>query len=233
MKTRVIIAVCILMATVSFAQNQDLNEIEVTAPKFHSELYNSVNDFLNKNVEYPTETKNAGLQGTEVVQFVVTQNGTVTDYKIINSVSPEVDREVIKVLKATNGKWNPGTTDGNPENMKTEVSVAFFMHSAEDMVKTAKNYQQKGNNLMFEKNNSKKALKYYNRAIVLLPGEESLLAMRGLCHYQLGNEIEATKDWERMKKIARKTGITKGFESLASLNQKTKGYTQMMKTLNK
>lgn len=233
MKTRVIIAACILMATVSFAQNQKINEIEVVAPKFKSELYQSVNEYLSNNFEYPGETKNIGLQGTEVVQFIVTPNGDVKDYKIINSVSPDADRELIRVLEATNGKWEPGTTNGNPVNMKTEVSVAFFLHSAEDMVKKARNYQQKGNTWMFEKNNPEKAIKFYNRGIVLLPNEESLLAMRSLCYYQLGNEKEARHDWERINTLSETNNTTPTIENIMDLNQNIKGFAQMIKTINK
>ena len=232
MKTTVIIAACILMATVSFAQNPKINEIEVTAPKFQSELYQSENDFLNNNVAYPEASKNAGLQGTEVVEFIVTQSGKIKDINVVNSVSPEIDNEVIRLLETTNGKWTPGTTDGNPVNMKTEVSVAFFLHSAENMVKAAKDYQQKGNHWMFEKNNPEKAIKFYNRGIVLLPNEESLLAMRGLCNYQLGNEKEATNDWERIKTLANAIGNNTA-ENLVGINHDLNGYTQMMETIRK
>jgi hypothetical protein len=194
MKTRVILAVCVLMATVSFAQNQKINEVEVTAPKFQSELDKSVNDFLNSNAEFPSELKIAGLQETEVISFVVSPKGEISDYEVLNSISPAFDKEVIDLLETTNGKWNPGTANGNPVEMKTEVSAAFFLHSAEDMIKTAGHYQEKGNHWMFTKNNPEKAMKYYNLGIMLLPNEESLLAMRSLCSYEMGNMNEAEKD---------------------------------------
>ncbi len=203
MKTRLIIAACVLMATISFAQNQEITEIEVIAPKFHNELYNSVNDFLNNNVEFPSETKNAGLQGTEIVQFVVTADGQIKEYEIVNSVSTDVDNEVIRILEATNGKWEPGTVNGNPVEMKTEVLVSFFLSSEEDLIKAAKNYRKKADKMMLVKNNPKKALRNYDQGLVLLPFEESLLAMRSLCHYEMGNMDKAEKDWNRLKSISK------------------------------
>lgn len=68
---------------------------------------------------------------------------------------------------------------------------------------------------MFEKNNPKKALKYYNRAIVMLPGEEGLLAMRGLCNYRLGNQQAAFTDWNRINTFAENKNTNKEFDSIA------------------
>lgn len=120
--------------------------------------------------------------------------------------------------------------------MKTEVSVAFFLHSADDMIKTAKQYQEKGNHWMFTKNNPEKAIKYYNRGIMLLPNEESLLAMRSLCSYEIGNINEAEKDWNRIKTLANNNNNNNSefdLENLAEFSGKTKGYAEMIKTIKK
>jgi TonB family protein len=233
MKKSVVLLASMLIAGFAFGQNQDLNEIEVTAPQFQSEIFKSVNDFLNNSVEYPPESKNARLQGTEVVQFIVTPTGEITDFTIINSVSPEIDQEVIRVLDVTNGKWKPGTANGEPVAMVKEVSVAFFLHSEDELVKTAKQYQQQGNNYMFVKNNPEKALKFYNRGIVLLPYEESLLAARGLCKYQIGDEDGAYNDWKRLKTLAERSNPDVEIEKLVQNFTALKGYTEMKNTLKK
>ena len=127
----------------------------------------------------------------------------IKDYEVVNSISTDVDNEVIRILETTNGRWKPGTVNGNPVEMKTEVLVSFFLSSEEDLIKAAKNYQKKADKIMLEKNNPKKALRYYNQGITLLPFEESLLAMRSLCHYEMGNMENAEKDWNRMKSISK------------------------------
>ena len=48
------------------------------------------------------------------------------------------------------------------------------------------------------KKNPKKALKYFNKAIRLLPKEESILAARSLCRYELGDEKGAIEDYNRI-----------------------------------
>ena len=150
---------------------------------------------------------------------------------MVNSVSPECDREVMRILEATNGKWKAGTTNGNPAEMETEVSVVFCQGSVKNMVATAKNYQKKGNKWLMEKNNPQKAVQYYNRAIVLLPNEESLLAMRSICYFQLGDENQAFADCERIKYLVQKNGNVDVFENLAHINQNTAGYNELVETL--
>ena len=223
MKNLVFLA-SMLISVFTFAQNQDLNEIKVTAPSFQSNIFESVNDFLTNSVEYPEASKNAGLQGTEVIQFTVSNDGKISDFKVINSVSPEIDIEVIRSLEATNGKWKPGTTDGSPTAMPTEVSLVFFLHSPENLIETAKQYQQKGNTWMYVKNNPEKALKYYNRGIKLLPNEESLLAARILCKYKTGDEDGANKDLERLNILAKRNGTNVNLEKLA----RSHGFDEML-----
>ena len=78
---------------------------------------------------------------------------------------------------------------------------------------------------MFEKNNPEKAIKFYNRGIVLLPNEESLLAMRGLCNYEMGNISEAEKDWKRLKTLANNKSEF-NLENVDEQIRSAKGYTR-------
>ena len=69
--------------------------------------------------------------------------------------------------------------------MNQEVSVIFKPSESYDLIAVAKKYQEKANSRMFEKEDPKSALKFCNQAIRLLPNEESLLAARSLCRYNL------------------------------------------------
>jgi len=225
MKKIVIFLVGFLTAVVSVAQTE-MDEIKVTAPVFKGEFYESITALLNSGVEYPSEAKNAGFQGTAVIDFTVNMDGRLSDFKIINSIAPEIDQEIIRVLQTTEGKWIPGTANGEAVNMEKEVAVAFKLHSNVDFVAKAKRYLHKANEMMFAKNNPAKALKYYDRGITFLPYEEVLLAMRGLCNYELGNEEEARMDWERIvdisttsqiKEYALETKVLEGIEKFAQV----------------
>ena len=62
---------------------------------------------------------------------------------------------------------------------KKEVSVSFKMAETADFVTIAKTYFKQGNKRMLIKSNPKRALKYYERGIALLPNEKCILLARG------------------------------------------------------
>jgi tetratricopeptide (TPR) repeat protein len=233
MKTSVIFFSMLLTASVAFGQEQKLNEIKVTAPQFRNEIFHSANDFLEHSVEFPAKSKNAGLQGTEVIQFTVTTEGQVTDFMVINSVSTEIDLEVIRILEVTNGKWTPGTVNGEPVAMTKEVSVVFKNNPATNFAELANKHLQKGNQALFVKNQPEKALKYFNRGITLLPNDETLLVVRGLCKYKLGDETGASRDWDRFKVLAERNGTTTEIENLAIIPENTREHVELLRALQK
>ncbi|HET6560169.1 MAG TPA: TonB family protein [Prolixibacteraceae bacterium] len=208
MKTKVVFLLCMILTVVAFGQSErhtTLSEIEVIPPKFpavettwNGKNIESINDYLNNHVVYPDEAINNGYQGTEVVQFIVTPTGELTNMNIINSVCHEIDREVIRVLTATSGQWKSASIDGQPSAMIHEVSVVFKCNDNNDFMLMAKNYFLKGNKLLALKKDPKKALKYYDMGIMLTPNEESLLVARAICKYELGDVDGAVRDWNRM-----------------------------------
>ncbi len=144
-----------------------------------------------------------------------------------------MDEEVIKALKMTVGMWIPATVNSKPVAMDVEVSVVFALHPSTDFVVLAKDYLKHGNRYLFEKNNPKKAIKYYDLGVNLLPNNETLLAVRGLCNYELGDEKSACCDWERLKIIAERNNKLTETENLALSFNSMKGYHEMMKTINR
>lgn len=65
----------------------------------------------------------------------------------------------------------------------------------------ASRYLKHGNELLFAKANPKKALKYYDLGINLLPNNENLLYARALCRSKLGDMKGADHDWNRLKEL--------------------------------
>lgn len=211
MKTKVLFILCMIISVITFGQNDKSNsmeEIKVIPPAFlgietiwQGKDVESIDDFLANNIEYPQKSVNCGLQGTELIQFVVTSTGELTDYNVINSVCCEIDKEVIRILELTSGLWKPATVNGDPIAMVKEVSLAFKLHPGNDFMMMAKNFADRGNKFLFVKKDPKKALKYYNQGIMLTPNEESLLIARSLCNFELGNEVAARTDWERLMSL--------------------------------
>ena len=228
MKRNVIFAVIMLAALFAAGQNKELKEIDVKAPMFHSALYDNINDFLLSGIEYPTEAINAGYEGTEVIRFTVTPDGKVTDIKVINSVCNAIDREVIRILSITDGMWIPRNEKGEAVAMVKEVSLKFQINPTSDFVAMAKRYLTKANQMFFIDRQPKKAMKYLDKGINLLPYDETLLVVRGMCRYELGNETGAQNDWNRItdngkidiNEYTAQLEEIKGYYAFKALNQK-------------
>ena len=80
--------------------------------------------FLQKNLKYPEEAKNKGLQGSVVVTFIVDKDGSVEEPSIARSVDPLLDAEALRVVKLM-PKWKPGMQSGKFVRVKYNVPVSF------------------------------------------------------------------------------------------------------------
>lgn len=82
--------------------------------------------FMAHTIRYPAEAREKGIQGTVVVKFAVDKDGSIINIKIINQVSPAIDREAVKVLRVS-PKWIPGTQYGQPMLMELTVPINFAL----------------------------------------------------------------------------------------------------------
>ncbi len=231
MKTKLFIAAWMLIAAITTGQNKEVLTIEVTPPKFNSP--ESVEEFIKANVVYPADAYKRGVEGTEVVQFTVTSDGEVKDFELINSVSKEIDNEIIRLLKFTDKKWIPGTNNGKPVSMEKEISIAFVINPSSDFTEKAKLYMAIGNELCFTKNKPEKAIRFFNLAVNYLPGNENVISIRGYCKYLMGKINEAEKDWERAEILAQRNGIGTNTDNLAINGEYLTRTKQLMKNVEK
>lgn len=81
--------------------------------------------YLNKFLKYPKEAYENGEQGRVVVQFVVEKDGSLTDIRVVRSVSPPLDKEAVRVVSKM-PKWKyPGLRNGEPVRVKYTMPVMF------------------------------------------------------------------------------------------------------------
>lgn len=241
MKKIIVFLLIVFGAIVSFAQDEihELEGIKVVAPRFkgpalavsHSYLKeSSLKEYLVDNIQYPEESKMWDKEGIEVVHFTVTPQAEITDVIVVNSVSPEIDEEVLRVLESTNKMWSPGLKNGQLVSMEREISIVFCLNgvakNSKDFLSMAKPNFDKGNKKFFIAKNNKSALRSYNKAIRTYPNDKSMLMARGMCRYELGDNNGAYQDWNRIRTLG-------GIESSEFLNNfvSYKGYNDLLKLL--
>lgn len=94
-------------------------------PRF-SDARGSAQQFLGQELEYPEEARDAGIQGTVVVRFLVDEQGALRRPEIVRGVGGGCSDEVLRVT----GKmpaWIPGQMDGKPTAMMYYLPVQFTL----------------------------------------------------------------------------------------------------------
>ena len=80
--------------------------------------------FLQEHVKYPKAAQDKGTQGRVLVQFVVEKDGSITNVNVVRSVSPELDAEALRVVKAM-PNWTPGKHKGEAVRVKFTIPIVF------------------------------------------------------------------------------------------------------------
>jgi TonB family protein len=83
-----------------------------TYPMYPDGLRGIIN-LIKKNTNYPPEAEKREIQGTVIVKFIVKKDGSVHNIEVIQSVSPLLDEEAIRIIELMD-KWIPGYKDGKP-----------------------------------------------------------------------------------------------------------------------
>ena len=126
--------------------------------------------------------------------------------------------------------WKPGFNDDKPVMMEKEISLVFKINDIgiNDFTVQAMSYYVNGSRMFFNKSNPKKALKYLDKGIILLPNDKALLVMRGLTRFEIGNKEGAIRDWTRVRTLG-------GIESQGYLDNYSdlKGYAEMVGIIEK
>jgi TonB family protein len=77
---------------------------------------------IANKIKIPNKAIRDKIGGTVILKYVVDKNGYVTDIEIIQSVSKNLDKAAIRVLKLMK-RWIPGKKEG--ENVRVEYQQPF------------------------------------------------------------------------------------------------------------
>ena len=69
--------------------------------------------WLTRTLKYPEFARQHKQQGRVMVSFIINKDGTIANPKIVQSVSAELDREALRVVRAMPA-WKPGEDRGKP-----------------------------------------------------------------------------------------------------------------------
>lgn len=83
--------------------------------------------WITKNIRYPEEAARENVFGKVVIEFCVSSKGVVEDIKILRSIHPALDEEVIRVVSSS-PLWTPAKQGGTPVKQKFTIPCLFEMN---------------------------------------------------------------------------------------------------------
>ncbi len=91
-------------------------------PEFPGDL----NAYLSKNLIYPSDAKENGIQGKVIVQFTIGSDGNIYDVKALRPTYPSLDKEAMRVVKSM-PKWKPGKQNGKAVAVRYTLPITFSL----------------------------------------------------------------------------------------------------------
>lgn len=76
--------------------------------------------FINDERRYPDEAYRAGISGRVLCSFVIGEDGSVSDIRVVRSVEQSLDREAVRIISRM-PRWLPAHSEGSP------VPVTYFL----------------------------------------------------------------------------------------------------------
>jgi TonB family protein len=85
--------------------------------------------FRLEHIRYIFADRMKNIQGKVLVVFVVEKDGTVSNVKMVQGLTEEQDKEVVRVVSNLR-RWKPGMQDGKPVRVQLSIPIEFKMIKA-------------------------------------------------------------------------------------------------------
>ena len=82
--------------------------------------------YVGQTVKYPPSAIRRGVSGKVFVEFVVDQDGSLSDIKIVKGIGGGCDEEARRVIE-NSPRWNPGKQRGQAVRVRMVVPISFTL----------------------------------------------------------------------------------------------------------
>ena len=90
-------------------------------------------EFIKEEMVYPEQAMKNNKEGEVVISFMVNADGSATDYKVLKSVSEELDIEALRICRKI--LWYPATDIGLPISYMHQFTIKFDIKKYQKLVK--------------------------------------------------------------------------------------------------
>ena len=94
-------------------------------PKFPGGV-KAMYNFIAGNLKYPVEAQKNNITGKVFVKFVVRQDGSISNMKVLKGIGYGCDEETVRVISQM-PRWIPGKQNGKPVNVMFTMPINFVI----------------------------------------------------------------------------------------------------------
>lgn len=113
------------------------SEYEVDIPASFPGGLRALSKWLSTHLRYPEDAMEYGAQGKVLVEFVIDEEGAISDVFTAEGVWPSLDAEAERVVKIM-PRWDPATINGKKVKCSFMLPVSFALHDLEGGLKLYK-----------------------------------------------------------------------------------------------
>ncbi len=121
-------------------EKRDETSLGLNAAKVEGEIFTVVEElpgfeggmdafyqYVAKEIRYPLQARQMGVEGRVDVQFVVEKDGSLSDIKVIKGIGPGCDDEAVRVMENA-PLFKPGSQRGMPVRVRMVVPIVFQLN---------------------------------------------------------------------------------------------------------
>jgi len=80
--------------------------------------------YVGDKIKYPPQARRMGVEGRVFVEFVIDEDGSITEVRAVKGIGAGCDEEAVRILQAA-PKWKPGKQRGKPVKQRMVLPITF------------------------------------------------------------------------------------------------------------
>lgn len=84
--------------------------------------------WVSQNMKYPSQARRMGTEGNVFVQFVIDQQGQISEAKVVKGIGAGCDEEAVRVISKMPA-WKPGKQNGKAVKSRFVLPLKFVLGS--------------------------------------------------------------------------------------------------------
>ncbi len=107
--------------------NKEIVKLVLSRPPQYVGHKRKLQTDMSSLTKYPIEARRIALEGRVLVSFIVNEDGSTSDFTIVQDIGGNCGQAVIEALKSNPNIWVPGTYEGKRVKVKYYQSVSFAL----------------------------------------------------------------------------------------------------------